>query len=1000
MVSIRRLIVVIGMAATVRVAIGQQQENSQPFVPANRWALVIGASAYKSEIGPLRYTSKEAREFSEQLKQRLGFSPENVRLLTDGASAEEAPTSPHILEALDSLLKNPRLDKANLFIFYFSGHGIATPKGDFLLPSDASVDRMEEMGVPVKEVIERIVKAGLRNVLFITDACRSGSANDFGAKFYELCREANLAVILGCAPGQRSYEYPRLKSGAFTHFLIESLADPSLRDESGTLWASKLGQAVQKRVHDYTEPDYGKFAQSPTLWGEQSTLDVLLGTYPQSPVSDLAVDSFKKNAAKLDKGEFAAAMTEYAAQLQLADRFDKCVEVLKAVDQLGELTPIGRFLLGSSLNLLGRTGEGSRVFDTFLKEPASYYKDLSLISTKSRTVPPQLRVEAATRILESDTGWTDKMLALQVVNGCGAYDEKLQVARKFAALKTDPRKALFGRGCLAEAEGRWQDAIRAFDQAMKTPGDLPKNREILLTELTSVAALDDISALSSWAERSLKTEGCQLLGYLEKAYVAKLNQDQETKVACLRKVLAAEPDPEDLWRAATVAGSEIKLLKEEFRRAAERHPYSWRARILVGFMKQINGDPKAMDELFASALYREDTLTFQSELFRLINTLLEEGVRRGGVKEMDYRRQVEVSFLSLLGSVSSFGYDGDLWGQFASYGLLNERSTQVQYVLSKQIPFPPGSLPIAVRPLFLLSAMNMGNDAAVQKLNAGGYEPVEGDDERWFYAAYLASKGRDKEALALMAKLRRASPDLQLRMNALKTYLLAKTGRASEARARLKSALDDLVIRGYNGLAWAALGDWKKAEPLLLEQVNSRNWAFLFTSAQAMRVLEQRYRRTGRDTRKLALVVAGSQPSNPLFKDFSFVKKPGVAQFAGKVEMECVIEDDVLCLKSLTEEGQKTYGFGKLTLAISPKGILSGAFTDEQKHKYPFAGQIDALGNLTGQADFAGRKFRVAAKIAPPQLYKSYPGFKEMGQVIEFVDTQGYRVLVIGRPQK
>ena len=191
--------------------------------------MVIGVSKYSDDIGTLNYTSKEARDFAHVLTDKLEFDSNNVTLLADGGTPEEAPTSAHILASLDAMLANPKLDKGNLFLFYFSGHGVATPNGDFLLPDDTQKQKVEEMGVPVRDVIKRIVNAGLKNVLFIADACRSGTKNDFGVELASLCHQANLAVMLGCAPGKRSYEYPELQQGAFTHFLLGGLQAPDLR---------------------------------------------------------------------------------------------------------------------------------------------------------------------------------------------------------------------------------------------------------------------------------------------------------------------------------------------------------------------------------------------------------------------------------------------------------------------------------------------------------------------------------------------------------------------------------------------------------------------------------------------------------------------------------------------------------------------------------------------------------------------------------------------------
>jgi hypothetical protein len=994
---LRSLVALVVLGAGLAQA--QNVPAEKPFVPLNRWALVVGASAYSKDIGPLQYTSKEARDFAGELNSHLGFNDENIRVLADGATPEEAPTSAHILGALDDLLKNPRLDKGNLFIFYFSGHGVGTAKGDFLLPSDVTPDRIEEMGVPLKDVIARIVHAGLKNVLFIADACRAGQANDFGKQFIELCRQANLAVILGCEPGKRSYEYPRLKSGAFTHFLIQALEKPELRDESGTLWASKLGVQVQKQVHDYTEPDYGDSAQVPALWGEQSTLDVLLATYPQKPVSDLAVAAFRKSAEKLDKAEFAASMTEYAAQLQTADRFDQSVEILKAVDQLGELTPMGRFLLGNSLGLLGRPGEANKVFTQLESEPDSYFKDLALICTNSRAIAPKLRVQAATRILQMDTPWPDKMLAWVTVGSCGTYEEKLHFVRTFAAMDASPRRKLYAEGCRADIEGKWKDSVAAFEKARKEAGDYPAESELLNSEVHPIVASGDTSVLRAWIEKAIKTKGCEGPANLERAALASQDGDTKTEVESLKQVFLTDTDPYNLWRAALVAGSHIRDLKGEIRTAAEKNPYSWRARLLLSFVKQLDGDKTADKDLDISSLYLEDPLTYTTQTFELLNSLLEEGVRLGKVSQADYRRQIDFSFLGLLGSTSQFGYDADVWGQFLSLGMLDERNTQMQLVLSRSIPFEPASAPATLRPLLLLNALNQGDDAMVEKLNAVPYEPTEGDDPKWMYACYLATKGHFAKAAALIAPLKPGSPELAPRMEAMRTYLLAKNGHAGAARTRLKlKPVDDFVVRGFDGLAWAALGDWKHAEPLLSEQAKSRNWAFLFVSAFATQVLDQHYRQAGRlqDSRMMAFYGGGSQPANRLFQKFSFVTKPGVAQFAGDIKMHCTIEDDILCAKSMLAEGEKTYEIGDLNISIKKTGAVAGAFTDQEMNRYPFAGKIDELGNFRGSANLKGRKFRIAAKLAPPPIYKNFAAFKHMGQVIEFVDEQGYRVVVVG----
>jgi len=319
-------------------------------------------------------------------------------------------------------------------------------------------------------------------------------------------------------------------------------------------------------------------------------------------------------------------------------------------------------------------------------------------------------------------------------------------------------------------------------------------------------------------------------------------------------------------------------------------------------------------------------------------------------------------------------------------------------LMAKYIPFKPENAPKTLRSLLLLSALNEGDTATVRQLCNAGYDPVERDDPKWILATYLSVTGHEKEASAMIVGLKPASDDIQPRAEAMKTYLLAKSGQVSKAKARMLHPVDDFVVRGYNGMAYAAMGDWKHAEPLLQEQVKSRNWGFLYVTAKANAVLADHYRQIGghaKDLQAIAYSAGASQPNNALFKPFSFALKPGVAQFAGTIKMDCVTEDDILSSKSMAADGKKTFGFGTLTITVSPTGVVTGTVGDG-KNSFAFNGNIDPLGNFTGNANLKSRKFTIGAKLAPPAVYNSFPAFKTTGLIIEFVDSQGYRVVVVG----
>ncbi len=158
-----------------------QEVGGSAIVGGKRWAIVVGAGDYEV-FSKLKYTVSGAKAFASKLIESYGFSDDSVKVLVDDAGPKLTPTAGHILGELSVFLQEKRLDKSDLFIFYFSGHGVGLKSGDYLVPLDARPATVEQLGVPVKKVIEQFAAAGLKNVLFIADACRSGSENPFGAE--------------------------------------------------------------------------------------------------------------------------------------------------------------------------------------------------------------------------------------------------------------------------------------------------------------------------------------------------------------------------------------------------------------------------------------------------------------------------------------------------------------------------------------------------------------------------------------------------------------------------------------------------------------------------------------------------------------------------------------------------------------------------------------------------------------------------------------------------
>jgi len=169
------------VCAAVQSPVAKEQVPTALFVPARRWAIVVGAGRYEY-LGKLDYAKSDARAFADALERQLGFERDHIRLLVDDEQYPElTPTLGHVRGQLESLILDRRASSSDLFVFYFCGHGIGRADGDILLPIDARKESIAGVGLPVKEVVDHLAQAGMRNVLVLVDVPgrRSRKSGDF-----------------------------------------------------------------------------------------------------------------------------------------------------------------------------------------------------------------------------------------------------------------------------------------------------------------------------------------------------------------------------------------------------------------------------------------------------------------------------------------------------------------------------------------------------------------------------------------------------------------------------------------------------------------------------------------------------------------------------------------------------------------------------------------------------------------------------------------------------
>lgn len=970
------LVFLASFAASQRVPV----PSDAPFVPPRRWALVVGAGKYK-ELGELQYAPADARAFSQTLIEDYRFDPDRVTLLTDDSPNAIPPTTGNVRTALSRLLDNKSLDKGDLFILYFSGHGVGLPTGDYLAPTDATKANVGEVGLPIREVVERIVKAGLRNVLVITDCCRSGKENDFGAELQELGRKANIAVLLATQPGKRSYEYPQLGHGVFAHFLLRALKDSSLRDpRSGALWASRVAEKVRDQVSSYTQRDYGDDAQRPAPWTEK-TQDVLLGAFVPDNIDDAGIRAFKEQAQNLNQKDYAAAMCLYAAKLVDARRLVDAVEFLKAVDQLGDLTPYFRYVLADALDDMGRLAESARQFDRLVAMPQEpYWRNLAIIEHSSRTITETQRVSAALAIYDADPTWLTGYLAWSIIKLHGTKQQLGTFLAKFEQRLTDPRRRTFVQAERATLGGDWNGAIRLYQKTLATFGLAPSDEVVRFSLFPILSTLGRNEELKKLAGEGAKEAENAAFWHIILGQTAKREGNYGLMVEEFNTAAKADPSPDQLLLILLNAGMRSPLVADAVYAAAERYPYAWKALLAKSFAAGLRKNQGELFDLAAQTdKYADDELSVLFEAFRISDSMIREVFEAGSISGEAYANAQSGMFKELLPFRTRFGQDADVWFLFQSIGLSNERNAQVAEAFRQQLGglAQTNKLDPSLRALYAVSELNAGNFETAEKLlEKSKLAPADIVDGGWFRALLLACEGRKKEAKAMLPSLAKPSDDVLPIAEALRSWLEGKP---------FPSGSTHPTAIAIQGLALAEHGNWAKAIPLLEQSRQSRAWAYTFVHGVALCRLADGYLRAKRrsDLDLLAYEVSLSQPGNSAFAHITYGGKPDLSRFVGEYACEIAVVDE-----------DENVARGDLKFAVKPTGDYRGTLTLEGK-PCAFQGTVDAWGNLEGKVLTQKGSWKVVSKLLPRSMVKTFKPTSERGQFfIAFAPDLTRRIIV------
>jgi hypothetical protein len=974
-----------------------QEAGSSAIVGGKRWAIVVGAGDYEV-FSKLRYTVSGAKAFASKLIENYGFSDDSVKVLVDDAAPKLTPTAGHILGELSVFLQDRRLDKSDLFIFYFSGHGMGLKSGDYLVPLDARPATVEQLGVPVKKVIEQFVAAGLKNVLIIADACRSGSENPFGTELQQLADKANIAVMLGCKPGQVSREDPKLKSGIFSHFLIQALDDAAIRDpNSGAVWVTSISKQVSETAHKFGQREYGEYSQQPTAWTDP-TRDVLLGVFPTSQSGDQELKSFLFSAQKLNKEAYVSALNEYAVRLFYLDRLRETIEVCKVLDQLGQLSPDSRYMYSVSLSVLDRELEAVRVIAKFGDDVDSFfYKNLSIASSSSDAIPADEKINSAAIAWLGSKSWAIGQIRWILLKYHGVPDQKREFLKELIEfVGAETRQGIYLDAEFALVEGDSERAAARFEDAKRAKGSDPDDYNIDLAVHGALAAAGNSKKLEDFLKNRMNDPR---RGYIWAVLLAKhyaLYKESELMMQALRSALEGPISATYLWLTVKYSGARAGELAAEIKRAAANHPFVWRALLAEQMATAIHdkGLGAAFENYEKPPEFLEEKAAFTFESISFLWTVWQAAVAEGKAKEEDSQIFIQSASADMTKYAADLEQDTEFWELYYELMLRGEKAAILGQIVRKY--FEPeksvDTIRSEIRPYLLMIYANARDASGMDSLSkAGGILFRDDFDSKLLSACYYAIENRLDDARATLPRKGQVSSVLESLRLATEGLLLAKEGKKIEAKKIADSLQEtvDLQTQPMVGLIYEVLEDWENAKLFFHASRVQRSWGFNFVHLAALRSYFELCVRTGdRDLQEqLHYEMAMNHPANEWGKEMFSGQKSEISNFVGTTEWKISGNAD-------WSEPME----GTMTLTVTPSGKVTGIAELGGDVSATIFGTADKFGTVRGKVKIKSIEYDLNAKLFESAFLDKNEQMKQLGSLFHMLRKDYLRIVWFCKP--
>ncbi len=217
-----------------------------------RRALIVGIDHY--EWSPLNGCINDANEIHRLLDRNEDGTPNfDCKKLTSGKGKKDI-TRTYLRKQIHELFNN----QADIALLYFSGHGVETPYGGYLMTEDAY--KFDE-GVSMNDVLILANQSKVGEVIIILDCCYSGGLGSFTSHGNMALLREGITIITSSADYQVSKENQGM--GVFTRMISEALEGEA---------ADILGNVTVAGLYGYSDKSLTAWDQRPVFKSHVTTM--------------------------------------------------------------------------------------------------------------------------------------------------------------------------------------------------------------------------------------------------------------------------------------------------------------------------------------------------------------------------------------------------------------------------------------------------------------------------------------------------------------------------------------------------------------------------------------------------------------------------------------------------------------------------------------------------------------------------------------------------------